>query len=653
MRYIEALVRLWMRQAQSEGNTAAHPREGPVSTIIDTVKRSKAIHDRQNHTDKLVGSYVDGLTSPELIAQMADHGFQRNNPEGLRDRSMILLSHYGMLRSGNLCNLELSDCFASEVMAEGPTTCHALFFVMTNGKTNQDARLEERCVFRAKDVEVCAWSAMALLDFERFHSGRYGFGPQAQAYPDLSTSGSWFQLKVYPSPKGLEAPLPYETHYKTMDRMISDLNIQTSKVTHLGRGTGAKAAQILGASSWEIDKAGGWQAAKTARGRSYALSVSLEAARTLAGFKSKGAFFLQRAIPPPEEALKLFFPWIEDSEQQLAQGLIQKSMTVEMWLKRMKLQRMVLCQDLPLLIKRVPSFYLWQHEIFSTPQWQRWQTRFHDAYLVHSNPIQTTLLNLAPELMATMGARFDHIEQSQKQMLTAMEAATKASQLHSQMMVDIITGRLTPQISWCWTADPGPSANSLPVTSLPFMAESLKDLQPANQSANNHQSHQGSSSVSNLPPMPAPQPGRSVSQSSPPRKTTNVVSDPAAQLLQLMQGSKSNPVTTTASAKLQCHMSKTLTLVSDAWREYSQGIGGSALKALYESPDWSWAGRDSERRYWRRREPLIRAVERFAAAHGQSAVVVAAHMDEKLRGKGISLYQLAEQCKKGTYSYEP
>lgn len=74
MRYVEALVRLWNKQGQSQGNTAPHPREGPVSTIIDTVKRTKAISDRENYADKLVGTYVDGLANPELIARMADHG---------------------------------------------------------------------------------------------------------------------------------------------------------------------------------------------------------------------------------------------------------------------------------------------------------------------------------------------------------------------------------------------------------------------------------------------------------------------------------------------------------------------------------------------------------------------------------------------------
>lgn len=143
-----------------------------------------------------------------------------------------------------------------------------------------------------------------------------------------------------------------------------------------------------------------------------------------------------------------------------------------MWLKRMKLQRLVLCQDISLLMRRVPDLYLWQHEIFSTPQWQRWETKFHNAHLNHTKLIQTTLLNLALELMSNMNARFDHVEQSQKQILAAMRTATKASQLHSQMMVDIISGKLTPRTSWCWTDAPacGPSSNSLPVASLPCMS---------------------------------------------------------------------------------------------------------------------------------------------------------------------------------------
>lgn len=217
---------------------------------------------------------------------------------------------------------------------------------MTNGKTNQDARLEERCIFRAKDVEVCAWSAMALLDFERFHSGA-AYGACKTPHPDLTSSATWFRLKVFPSPKDVEAPLAYETHYKAMERMVSDLNIPRSKVAHLGGGTGAKAAQIMGDASWEIDKAGAWQAAKTARGQAYAVGVSLETARTLAGFKSKGTFFLERAIEPPQAVQQLFFPWLESAADSLAQGRLQNTLTIGLWLQRMRLQRIVLLPGHP------------------------------------------------------------------------------------------------------------------------------------------------------------------------------------------------------------------------------------------------------------------------------------------------------------------
>lgn len=104
-RYVEALVIIWDRQQRTEGNNAPHPRDGAVKNIIDNANRTKAKPARGHFADKLVGASVEALTSPELLVRMADYGFERNNSEGLRNRAMMLLSHYGMLRSGNLCAL--------------------------------------------------------------------------------------------------------------------------------------------------------------------------------------------------------------------------------------------------------------------------------------------------------------------------------------------------------------------------------------------------------------------------------------------------------------------------------------------------------------------------------------------------------------------
>lgn len=122
-RYVECLVRLWDQQQHSEDNPYPHPRDGPITNVIDTVKRNTLTQRRENFADKLVGTYVDGLTNMDLQQAMGDYGFQRNNPEGLRDRAMVLLSHYGMLRSGNLCSLEMSDCYSEIIEGEGPTPC--------------------------------------------------------------------------------------------------------------------------------------------------------------------------------------------------------------------------------------------------------------------------------------------------------------------------------------------------------------------------------------------------------------------------------------------------------------------------------------------------------------------------------------------------
>lgn len=50
-----------------------------------------------------------------------------------------------------------------------------------------------------------------------------GYGVEDLPHPDLSSSASWHRLKMFPSPRDLEAPLSYEAHYKAMDRLIEDL----------------------------------------------------------------------------------------------------------------------------------------------------------------------------------------------------------------------------------------------------------------------------------------------------------------------------------------------------------------------------------------------------------------------------------------------
>lgn len=261
-------------------------------------------------------------------------------------------------------------------------------------------------------------------------------------------------------------------------------------------------------------------------------------------------------------------------------------------------------------------------------------------------------MNLAPELMSTMAAHFGQILCNQNELLAGMNFPCNTSTINSQMMIGILTGKLTPKITWSWS---GSEPVLQPPSSSMYIPAQTQAPAPLSFGETSSSGSGSQYQASSSPPMPPPPLAPQLTVPAPAAALAICDGHPAAQLLQLMQGGAIGPTSQQASppSAPPTHMSKNLNLVADAWREYDQGLAGASLKSIYEAPGWSWSGRDTERRYWRRREPLIRAIERLAAAQGQSPIVVASTMDENLRGKGISLHALAEQCKKGTYTYEP
>lgn len=119
-------------------------------------------------TSVLLGTYKDGYTTEEELAQLANFFARRNNIEGLRDGLTMLLQHYMMLRSDNVLRLEFAD-LSSQLMppTEGPTRPTLLVFQTRQGKTNQLGRLLYTAFTRAKREDICAVGCLALYFFVR------------------------------------------------------------------------------------------------------------------------------------------------------------------------------------------------------------------------------------------------------------------------------------------------------------------------------------------------------------------------------------------------------------------------------------------------------------------------------------------------------
>jgi hypothetical protein len=93
--------------------------------------------------------------------------------------------------------------------------------------------------------------------------------------------------------------------------MLDAMGIKSNVKTHMGRGAGARMADVLGASEPDIRRSGRWNQEAVS---CYLASLSRETMRTLAGFpKESGHFYIQQQIvEPPLSLADQVFPEISD-----------------------------------------------------------------------------------------------------------------------------------------------------------------------------------------------------------------------------------------------------------------------------------------------------------------------------------------------------
>ena len=86
------------------------------------------------------------------------------------------------------------------------------------------------------------------------------YGPQDLRFPDLdfATSADWFDYKLLPAPGNAMKELGYEPHRAGVKQALRNVGPSTKAVTHIGRTSDARMAELTGASQDGIYKAGRW-----------------------------------------------------------------------------------------------------------------------------------------------------------------------------------------------------------------------------------------------------------------------------------------------------------------------------------------------------------------------------------------------------------
>ena len=227
-----------------------------MDRFLENKKRNTAQRNRDNFTDRGIGTLLDGYTTllqlSEIIAA-AFHGRRYNKVRGLRDAAAFALSHALVLRGDNVRNVELSNVFVSPLDDEGPD-CMAMLVSVFKSKTNKIGSLDLSASLRHVDVLCCSHGWVALYLFARWNWN----DDDEESFPNLNTSASWFNVKLFAGNLP-DVAIKSATHIQIVTRMLNRVGLQfSSKKTHITRGSAARMAEQAGVPEDQIRRMGHW-----------------------------------------------------------------------------------------------------------------------------------------------------------------------------------------------------------------------------------------------------------------------------------------------------------------------------------------------------------------------------------------------------------
>jgi Centromere DNA-binding protein complex CBF3 subunit, domain 2 len=194
-----AVIKLWEIQSQQGANNLNKEqlRSNRIKLLLRTVKFRKKRLARENYEEKIESSFMP-FTLVQEVGPMERLLFRINDDSeqaigSLRDRFMLLMTTFGILRGESLIKCELSDLCDVVLDNQGVHDIHILVIRIMTGKTNGLKTLFGR-VIRHKDVYLCAIGVLGL-----YLLARWEFSDEVI---DWSTNESWFNIKLLVSTKG-------------------------------------------------------------------------------------------------------------------------------------------------------------------------------------------------------------------------------------------------------------------------------------------------------------------------------------------------------------------------------------------------------------------------------------------------------------------
>ncbi|KAG2212027.1 hypothetical protein INT45_010435, partial [Circinella minor] len=408
---LKAIIDLWKDQKAAGKNDHPHPRGDKLNTWRKAKQISEKETRRANNVDRGIGTLEDGYNFEEMVA-VSLYFFDRQSETEMRNRATFLLHHMMLLRGESSRFAELADLFTMHFPEEGHSPCPVLIFHSEFGKTTTSGNRNYFATIRHRDVCVCAFGALAFYFFYRFHVS-------GEPFPDFSTSENWFKIKML---KGCDRfqDMAYTTQNDEIHRAFNACDITSLHTTHAGHGSGARDAELHGASEDSLRRHGGWN--MQSMERHYLSKISRKPLRTINGFPAKqGHFWLPRSIiEPPSTLQRKVFPEADTWLERINNGDgCEKTIAAQGFLRLLITMRTIILQDAAMLRRSYPNHRLFQQPIFQDDEYRTFEASLVHACQTTPSPAELRLQSAIPDVSRRLDAIDTKLEMHQRVQMEA------------------------------------------------------------------------------------------------------------------------------------------------------------------------------------------------------------------------------------------
>ncbi len=633
--YVSAIISLYNYQQSFDHATSSHSREAKVKALLKDRTKKKHARRKAQYLDRDVNTLLNEYKQRQMIDVVRScwtHELSQKRATAQtvkfahRTTLDFLMSHMMLMRGENRRHLQLTDLFSLNLKNENLTPCTTHVCILNNEKTNQTERIEYETVVRHKNSLLCIILQLAFYLFYRWNIVR-------EQISHFQRRQQWYDLHLLRGSKST-SPMSYEVQLEWTNKMFDVVSIFSLKKTH-DRDAEARAGELSDASKSQIRRAERWNT--DALFTSYLTHLSLKFVRVMTGFKPASEdFFLSRAkVEPSLSLVRALWPWIdhwlawfsdpssnasyENHKSLLDESLLDTAgkdrfdMTAQDFLRLLKKLRIVILQNSIIYRREFPAHLLWKDSLF-----------VRDDYLTFANEVELSLLNVekpdelrirsvVPDIVNRISMTSENIVRSIQHHDSCNHQILES--LHDRMK-NFFAGKFSVTLHGSAALPSGIVASSQLMLRPSY--EDNSDFNVASSQLSSQSSYEVDSSLNDLQRSKAA----------------------SYEGISGAQASQASPSLNPDAVPSEHHMCRTVSTVSDLWREWMLDWGSAsviqALKTTYEA---KWRLSQQERVFFDRRKVIIDEIHRRTQSN-QSSDAVVKELKLVRRRLKVSLHEL-------------